>query len=413
MQAQALFSRRPAQFPAAPPGTASDPEEASVVTLLHDLLEQAIALRSSDLHFEPYEDRYRVRFRIDGVLQERMAPPLALRERLAARIKVLARLDISERRLPQDGRIKFRLGPERMVDLRVSTLPTLFGEKVVIRVLDAAHVGLNMEELGYPAHEQALLEQTLARPHGMVLVTGPTGSGKTLSLYACLQRLNQPGVNIASVEDPCEIPLPGINQVNVHEKAGLSYASALRAFLRQDPDVLMVGEIRDLETADIALKAAQTGHLVLSTLHTNNAPSAITRLRHMGVAAYHLAASLSLVSAQRLVRRLCEQCREPVQLSPEQMLAAGFVPEAVDGSRLAYRPVGCPACTNGYRGRTGIFQVLPVSDALRALMLAEAPLTALETQARSEGLRSLRLAGLDKVLQGATSLAEVLTATHG
>lgn len=413
MQAQPLFPHRSAPGPSIVPAAASDSDEASVVTLLHDLLEQAIALRSSDLHFEPYEDRYRVRFRIDGVLQERMAPPLALRERLAARIKVLARLDISERRLPQDGRIKFRLGPERMVDLRVSTLPTLFGEKVVIRVLDAAHVGLTLEELGYPAHDQALMEEAIARPHGMVLVTGPTGSGKTLSLYACLQRLNQPGVNIASVEDPCEIPLPGINQVNVHEKAGLGYASALRAFLRQDPDVLMVGEIRDLETADIALKAAQTGHLVLSTLHTNNAPSAMTRLRHMGVAAYHLAASLSLVSAQRLVRRLCEQCRKPVQLSPEQMLAAGFAPEAVDGPRLAYRPVGCPACSNGYRGRTGIFQVMPVSDALRTLMLADAPLTALETQARAEGLRSLRQAGLDKVLQGATSLAEVLTATHG
>lgn len=390
----------------------ADSDDASAVTLLQELLEQAIALRSSDLHFEPYEERYRVRFRIDGVLQEKMALPLALRERLVARIKVLARLDISERRLPQDGRIKFRLGPERMVDLRVSTLPTLFGEKVVIRVLDATHVGLDMEALGYPAEDQMLLEEAIARPHGMVLVTGPTGSGKTLSLYSCLQRLNQPGVNIASVEDPCEIPLPGINQVNVHEKAGLTYASALRAFLRQDPDILMVGEIRDLETADMALKAAQTGHLVLSTLHTNDAPSAITRLRHMGVAAYHLAASLSLISAQRLVRRLCEQCRQPVTLTPEQILAAGFPPEAVDGPQVAYRPVGCPACSNGYRGRTGIFQVMPVSDAMRSLMLADASLMVLEQQAASEGLRSLRQAGLDKVLQGITSLEEVLAATH-
>lgn len=409
MRATPSLSASPLQLKPAP---MPDAEDASVVTLLQGLLEQAVALRSSDLHFEPYEDSYRVRFRLDGVLQEMARPPLALKERLVARIKVLARLDISERRLPQDGRIQFRLSPTRALDLRVSTLPTLFGEKVVIRILDPAQTRLAMDELGYTPHDQELLQRAIARPHGMVLATGPTGSGKTLSLYSCLHQLNRPGVNIASVEDPCEIPLPGINQVNVHEKAGLTYASALRAFLRQDPDILMVGEIRDLETADIALKAAQTGHLVLSTLHTNDAPSALTRLRHMGVAAFHLAASLNLVSAQRLVRRLCGHCREPVVLSKEQMLAAGFAPQAMDGPRQAYRAVGCQACSNGYRGRTGIFQVMPIGETLRELILADAPALELERQARREGLRSLREAGLDKVLQGITSLDEVLTVTH-
>ena len=387
-------------------------EDAPVVVYVQQLLEQAVALQASDLHFEPYEQFYRVRMRVDGQLREMAQAPLAFRERLAARIKVMARLDVAEKRLPQDGRIKLALQEGRHLDLRVSTLPTLFGEKVVVRVLDARQNQLNLAGLGYEADELARLEEAIHRPHGMVLVTGPTGSGKTQSLYACLAQLNTSEVNIATVEDPCEIQMPGINQVNVQDKPGLSFAVALRAFLRQDPDVLMVGEIRDLETAQIAVQAAQTGHMVLSTLHTNDAPSTLVRLRNMGVAAYNIAASVSLITAQRLVRQLCVQCRRPQSLPAQVLREAGWTHGDLPQSCCVYTPVGCNACHQGFRGRTGIFQVMPVSAALQALILQDVSGQALAQQAQREGLRSLRDAGLRKVLSGVTSLDEVLAATR-
>ncbi len=388
-------------------------EDAPVVVFVQQLLEQAIALNASDLHFEPYEGHYRVRIRIDGQLHEVSSAPTAFRERLAARIKVLARLDVAEKRLPQDGRIQFRLPDSRVLDLRVSTLPTLFGEKVVVRVLDARQAQLELASLGYEATDLALLEQAIHRPHGMVLVTGPTGSGKTQSLYACLNQLNTPEVNIATVEDPCEIQMTGINQVNVQDKPGLSFAVALRAFLRQDPDILMVGEIRDLETAQIAIQAAQTGHLVLSTLHTNDAPATLVRLRNMGVAPYNIAASVSLITAQRLVRRLCADCKEPLTLGADTLRQAGLAEGAIcaDSYRI-YTPRGCSACHKGFKGRTGIFQVMPVSSTMQELLLQEVGSLDLARQAQHEGVHSLRDAGLRKMLTGETSLDEVLTATR-
>ena len=386
-------------------------EDAPVVVYVQQLLEQAVALHASDLHFEPYEHHYRVRLRIDGQLREVATTPLAYRDRLAARIKVMARLDVAEKRLPQDGRIKLTLQSGHALDLRVSTLPTLFGEKVVVRVLDARQAQLDLAALGYEPQDLALLEQAIRRPHGMVLVTGPTGSGKTQSLYACLNQLNTAELNIATVEDPCEIQMDGINQVNVQDKPGLSFAVALRAFLRQDPDVLMVGEIRDLETAQIAIQAAQTGHLVLSTLHTNDAPSTLVRLHNMGVAPYNLAASVSLITAQRLVRRLCEKCRTPVTISAGTLRDAGLpCPDAPE--YRVYAPQGCSACHRGFRGRTGIFQVMPIGTALQDLILQGAGSLHLERQARLDGMRSLREAGLRKVLAGETSLEEVLAATR-
>lgn len=386
-------------------------EDAPVVVYVQQLLEQAVALHASDLHFEPYEHHYRVRLRIDGQLREVATTPLAYRDRLAARIKVMARLDVAEKRLPQDGRIKLTLQSGHALDLRVSTLPTLFGEKVVVRVLDAQQAQLDLAALGYEPQDLALLEQAIRRPHGMVLVTGPTGSGKTQSLYACLNQLNTAELNIATVEDPCEIQMDGINQVNVQDKPGLSFAVALRAFLRQDPDVLMVGEIRDLETAQIAIQAAQTGHLVLSTLHTNDAPSTLVRLHNMGVAPYNLAASVSLITAQRLVRRLCEKCRTPVTISASTLRDAGLpCPDAPE--YRVYAPQGCSACHRGFRGRTGIFQVMPIGTALHDLILQGAGSLHLERQARLDGMRSLREAGLRKVLAGETSLEEVLAATR-
>lgn len=388
-------------------------EDAPVVVYVQQLLEQAVAHHASDLHFEPYEKDYRVRWRIDGQLQEVSHAPLAFRDRLAARIKVMARLDVAEKRLPQDGRIPFKLPNGRELDLRVSTLPTLYGEKVVIRVLDALQVQLDLASLGYEPEDLVLLEQAIRASHGMVLVTGPTGSGKTQSLYACLNLLNTAEVNIATVEDPCEIQLTGINQVNVQDKPGLTFAIALRAFLRQDPDILMVGEIRDLETAQIAIQAAQTGHLVLSTLHTNDAPATLVRLRNMGVAPYNLAASVSLITAQRLVRRLCPLCREPWTLTASALQQAGLPQQVIlDDRYTVYKPRGCSACHKGFRGRTGLFQVMPVSKALQALILEEAGTLALEAQARREGVRSLREAGLRKVIAGETSLDEVLAATR-
>ena len=373
------------------PAVADD--DVPVVRLLHKLLADAIGMGASDLHFEPFEHFFRVRLRIDGILHELAQPPLTMRDKLATRLKILARLDIAEKRLPQDGKMRLALA-QRSIDLRVSTLPTQFGEKIVLRILDTAQAAFSIAELGYePAQQEALL-QAIAKPHGLVLMTGPTGSGKTVSLYACLQRLNRPGVNIATAEDPVEINLPGINQVGINERAGLDFATALRAFLRQDPDVLMVGEIRDLETADIAVKASQTGHLVLSTLHTNDAPATLTRLLNMGVPAYNIAASVSLIVAQRLVRKLC-RCRRPAV-----------------GTPVTYLPQGCPACNqSGYRGRTGIYQVLPVSAAMQALILAQAGTLELAQQAQAEGIIDLRRAGLLKVLRGETSMGEILAST--
>ncbi|MDP9898577.1 type IV-A pilus assembly ATPase PilB [Variovorax ginsengisoli] len=387
-------------------------DDKPVVRFLNGVLLDACQKQASDVHFEPYEHSYRVRFRIDGQLREVAHPPPFIKDRLASRIKVLSRLDIAEKRVPQDGRMNLALGTGQAVDCRVSTLPTLFGEKIVIRLLDAGTARLDVDALGYEDEEKQRLLDAISRPHGMVLVTGPTGSGKTVSLYACLHRLNTPGVNIATAEDPAEIHLPGVNQVNVNDKAGLSFAAALRAFLRQDPDVLMVGEIRDLETADIATKAAQTGHLVLSTLHTNDAPSTLTRLRHMGMAPFNIASSVILIAAQRLARRLCAACRAPRALPRQSLHDAGFDDDMLDGSWQPYRPVGCNACHEGYRGRIGIHQVMPVSDAIRALILAERSATDIARQAEAEGVRSLRQSGLRKVRQGLTSLEEVMALTN-
>jgi type IV pilus assembly protein PilB len=394
-----------------PKSTAVD--DAPVVHLVQQLLEQAVALKASDLHFEPYEHQYRVRMRIDGELREVAAPAISLKDRLASRIKVLSRLDIAEKRLPQDGRMKLQLASGRELDLRISTLPTLFGEKLVIRVLDAAQAQLDLTRLGYEPDDLTRLVEAIQRPHGMVLVTGPTGSGKTQSLYACLNRINTSEVNIATVEDPCEIQLQGINQVNVQDKPGLTFAIALRAFLRQDPDILMVGEVRDLETANIAVQAAQTGHLVLSTLHTNDAPGTLVRLRNMGIAPYNIAASVTLITAQRLVRCLCPLCKEQVTVPAAVLVQAGMpaawlTTDAVD----IWQPVGCVHCYKGFSGRTGIFQVMPVSAEMQALILQEAGSQVLTQQAQREGVPSLRLAGLRKVLQGITSLDEVVANTR-
>lgn len=388
-------------------------EDAPVVVYVQQLLERAVALQASDLHFEPYEHQYRVRMRIDGELREVDHPPIAFKDRLASRIKVMSRLDIAEKRLPQDGRMKLQLGTGRELDLRVSTLPTLFGEKLVVRVLDAQQAQLDLAALGYEVEDLKRLTEAIRRPHGMVLVTGPTGSGKTQSLYACLNLLNTPEVNIATVEDPCEIQMPGINQVNVQDKPGLSFAVALRAFLRQDPDILMVGEIRDLETAQIAIQASQTGHLVLSTLHTNDATGTLVRLRNMGAAPYNIAASVSLITAQRLVRRLCEHCRQPHNLTHESLLQAGWKDaQKASDTVTVYTPVGCAHCHKGFKGRTGIFQVMPMSQRMQELVLHEAGNQALAQQARQEGITSLREAGLRKVLAGVTSLDEVLAVTR-
>ncbi len=387
-------------------------DDGAVVRLLDRLLQVAHALKASDIHLEPYEGLYRIRVRIDGQLQEWLQPPINLRERLSSRIKVLARLDIAEKRLPQDGRLQLPLPSGPAVNLRVSTLPTVHGEKVVVRFIDAAPERLELEALGYETEQQQALLQALQRPHGMVLVTGPTGAGKTLSMYSCLQRLNRPGVNICTAEDPSEINLAGINQVSINEKAGLTFAAALRAFLRQDPDVIMIGEIRDLETADMALKAAQTGHLVFSTLHTNDAPATLMRLRQIGVAAHNIAASVALVTAQRLLRRLCPHCRQAVQ-APHELLRQAGCPEDLWGStEPVYRPQGCAQCHGGYLGRVGVFEVMPVSAAMAEIVLREGSAADLARQALAEGLMSLRQAAWRKVKLGQTSIEEVLAHTH-
>ncbi len=388
-----------------------DVEDAPVVRFLQKMLIDAINMRASDLHFEPFEYNYRVRFRIDGELREITQPPIAIKDKLASRIKVISRMDIAEKRVPQDGRMKLKFG-QRAIDFRVSTLPTLFGEKVVIRILDPSSAKLGIEALGYEKAEKDRLLLCIQRPYGMILVTGPTGSGKTVSLYTCLNLLNQPGVNIATVEDPAEINLPGVNQVNVNDRAGMTFAVALKAFLRQDPDIIMVGEIRDLETADIAIKAAQTGHLVLSTLHTNDAPSTLTRLMNMGVAPFNIAASVLLITAQRLARRLCENCKTPAEFPREALLKAGFVATDLDGSWKPYRAVGCSACNNGYKGRVGLYQVMPITEAIQRIILSEGSALDIAKQAQSEGVRDLRQSGLIKVRAGMTSLEEVITVTN-
>ncbi len=387
-------------------------DETPVVRFLQKMLVEAFNMGASDLHFEPYEFSYRVRFRIDGELREMSSPPVGIKEILASRIKVLSRMDISEKRVPQDGRMKLKLTRDRTVDFRVSSLPTLFGEKIVIRILDPNNAKLGIDALGYAEVEKARLLKAISRPYGMILVTGPTGSGKTVSLYTCLNLLNQPGVNIATAEDPSEINMPGVNQVNINDKAGLTFASALKSFLRQDPDIIMVGEIRDLETADISIKAAQTGHLVLSTLHTNDAPTTITRLRNMGVAPFNIASSVVLITAQRLARRLCAKCKVIADLPEQTLIDAGFSAADLDGSWKTYRAVGCPSCNNGYKGRVGIYQVMPISDEIQRIILRDGSSMEISEQSIREGVMSLRASALQKVQLGVTSLEEVLAVTN-
>ncbi|KAB7623135.1 type IV-A pilus assembly ATPase PilB [Alkalilimnicola sp. S0819] len=386
--------------------TEADADDAPVVRFVNKVLLDAIKKGASDIHFEPYEKRFRVRFRQDGMLSEVAGPPIALANRISARIKVMSQMDIAERRVPQDGRIKMRLSKTRAIDFRVNTCPTLFGEKIVLRILDPSSAKLGIDALGYEPEQKERFVDAIHKPYGMVLVTGPTGSGKTVSLYTALNILNTADRNISTVEDPVEINLEGINQVNLNMKAGLSFASALRAFLRQDPDVIMVGEIRDLETAEIAIKAAQTGHMVLSTLHTNDAPQTLTRLANMGVPAFNIASSVSLIIAQRLARRLCNSCKAPVEVPRDALLKEGFLEEDLDGLTL-YDAVGCDQCAEGYKGRVGIYQVMPVSEAMGRIIMEGGNSLQLGDQARKEGIDDLRRSGLKKVMQGVTSLTEV------
>lgn len=392
-------------------------EDAPVVRFLQKTLSIAIERGASDIHFEPYEHNYRVRYRIDGILQPQTAPPDDLKDMVASRLKILAKLDIAEKRLPQDGQLRAHTDDGTLVDLRISTMPTLYGEKIVLRILDRQDARLSIDQLGLTPDQLSRLTQAIHQPSGMVLVTGPTGSGKTVTLYACLNELNQTGINIATVEDPVEIPVQGINQVNIDERTGLSFAVALRAFMRQDPDILMVGEIRDTETAEIAIKAAQTGHLVLSTLHTRSAPATLERLRQLGLPDYSVAGSVLLVIAQRLVRRLCD-CRAPVALSEIALRDAGFSETDLrtlnEGTWQLYQPIGCPRCHGtGYRGRIGIFEVMPVTTALQNIMLHSGSASDLARQCRQDGVQSLRQAGLAKVRAGLTSLTEILAETEG
>jgi len=390
-----------------------DIDDAPIVKYLQKIMLDAISAGASDIHFEPYEKFYRIRYRLDGILYETAQPPLAVKDKIASRIKVISKLDISEKRIPQDGRIKLVVSRNKTIDFRVSTLPTLYGEKIVMRILDPTSAQKGIEALGYEPQQMEVLMQAIQRPYGMVLVTGPTGSGKTVSLYSCLNILNKPDININTVEDPAEIQLAGINQVNVNEKAGLTFAAALKSFLRQDPDIIMVGEIRDLETAEIAIKAAQTGHMVLSTLHTNDAPSTLTRLANMGVPTYNVAASVLLITAQRLGRRLCSNCKRPVDIPPEALLNAGFTEADLGGDWQAYTAVGCDACKHtGYKGRVGLYQVMPISDEINRMILKNATTMDIADQAKREGVLDLRQAGLLKVKAGLTSLEEVLAVTN-
>ncbi len=387
--------------------TRADVEDAPVVRFVNKVLLDAIKKGASDIHFEPYEHSFRVRTRMDGVLKELAKPPVALSAKVAARIKVMSRLDIAERRIPQDGRIKMKLSKNRAIDFRVSTCPTLFGEKIVLRILDPSSAKLGIDALGYEDFQKELYLDALAKPYGMILVTGPTGSGKTVSLYTGLNILNTEDRNISTAEDPAEINMPGINQVNVHPKVGLTFASSLRAFLRQDPDVIMVGEIRDLETAEIAIKAAQTGHLVLSTVHTNDAPKTLTRLVDMGVKPYAIASTVSLIIAQRLARRLCNNCKEHRDIPNEALLREGFTEEEIEDGLKVYGPVGCNQCTDGYKGRVGVYQVMKVSEQIGRIIMDGGNATQIAHQAENEGVWDLRRAGLQKVKDGITSLEEV------
>ena len=388
-----------------------DVEDAPIVRFVNKVMLDAVRRGASDIHFEPFEKTYRVRLRMDGVLKEIAQPPVQLAAKLSARLKVMSRLDIAERRVPQDGRIKMKLSKNRAIDFRVSTCPTLFGEKIVLRILDPAQAMLGIDSLGYEPFQKELYSKYLAKPQGMILVTGPTGSGKTVSLYTGLNILNREDTNISTAEDPAEINLPGVNQVNVNPKVGLTFATAMRAFLRQDPDVIMVGEIRDLETAEIAIKAAQTGHLVLSTLHTNDAPQTLTRMVDMGVKPYAIATSVSLIIAQRLARRLCGNCKVPRDIPKEALLKEGFTEADVAGGLKIYGPKGCANCTDGYKGRVGIYQVLPVSDSIARIILAGGSAVEIGQQAAKEGVWDLRRAGLEKVKSGMTSLEEVNSVT--
>ncbi|MCC6069765.1 type IV-A pilus assembly ATPase PilB [Massilia sp. GCM10020059] len=390
----------------------NDIEDAPIVKFLNKILMDAVNMGASDIHFEPFEKFYRIRLRVDGVLREHAQPPITIRDKLVSRIKVLAKLDISEKRVPQDGRMRLILSPVKTIDFRVSTLPTLFGEKTVMRILDATQAQMGIDALGYDPDQKELLLDAIQRPYGMVLVTGPTGSGKTVSLYTCLNVINKPGINISTAEDPAEINLPGVNQVNVNDKAGLTFPVALKSFLRQDPDIIMVGEIRDLETADIAIKAAQTGHMVFSTLHTNDAPSTLTRLMNMGVAPFNIASSVIMITAQRLARRLCT-CKQPADTSREVLLAAGFRENELEGDWKPYRPVGCERCLgSGYKGRVGIYQIMPITPAIEKIILAHGNSMEIAAQSEAEGVKSLRRSGLMKVKQGLTSLEEVLGCTN-
>jgi type IV pilus assembly protein PilB len=392
--------------PAGTDVTDSDIDDAPVVRFVNKVLLDAINKGASDIHLEPYEKEFRVRFRHDGVLHEFATPPRSLAMRIIARLKVMSRMNIAERRVPQDGRIKMNLSKNRSIDFRVNTLPTLYGEKVVLRILDSSASQLGIEVLGFEDYQKKLYLDALKKPYGMILVTGPTGSGKTVSLYTGLSILNTPDVNISTCEDPVEINMVGVNQVNVNNKAGLNFAVALRAFLRQDPDIIMVGEIRDLETAEIAVKAAQTGHLVLSTLHTNDAPQTLTRLANMGVPPYNIASAVHLIMAQRLARRLCSKCKKEIQIPHEALLRSGFREDQLEGLTI-FAPVGCDSCTGGYKGRTGIYQVMPVSEEMGHLIMEGCNSMQLEEQARREGIADLREAGLRKVAAGVTSLEEV------
>ncbi len=386
-------------------GTDSAVDDTPVVRFVNKVLLDAIRKGASDIHFEPYETRYRIRYRLDGVLKNMAGPPIQMSRRISSRLKVMAGLDIAEKRVPQDGRIKLNLSRTKAIDFRCSTCPTIFGEKVVLRILDSAATKMGIEELGFEPEQRALYETAISKPYGMILVTGPTGSGKTVTLYTGMQLLNEEGRNISTVEDPVEIRVQGINQVQYNEKQGMVFARALRAFLRQDPDVIMVGEIRDLETAEIAIKAAQTGHLVLSTLHTNDAPQSITRLMNMGVPTYNITSAVNLVMAQRLVRIL-HTCKKKDDLPPEALLRAGYAEEQLEELTL-YKPNGCVDCNEGYRGRTGIFEVMPISDEISRIILEEGNAMRIAKEARKEGVPDLRQSALRKVANGVTDLIEI------
>ena len=387
-------------------------DEAPVVKFVNKMLVDAIRMGASDLHFEPYEKTFRVRFRVDGVMQKMASPPVQLASKIAARLKVMSQMDISERRVPQDGRIKLKISKTKAIDFRVNSLPTLFGEKIVLRILDPSSAMLGIDALGYEPDQQEMFLEALHKPQGMLLITGPTGSGKTVSLYTGINILNTGATNISTAEDPVEINLEGINQVNVNAKVGLTFANALKSFLRQDPDIVMVGEIRDLETAEIAIKAAQTGHMVLSTLHTNSAPETLTRLRNMGVASFNIATSVNLVIAQRLARRLCKNCKKPINIPRQSLLEIGFTDADLDNpDNVIYEPVGCNECREGYKGRVGIYEVMKVSSDISRIIMEDGNAIDIKDAALKNGFRDLRRSGILKVLQGVTSIQEMMRVT--